>query len=276
MAQAAQLGRHVTIDIYSIAAVSPLVFGSRRTEELYKARRGSLSPGLPLSSTAVIPFLDPGGLIAIALLSIHPATAVHLAVISTNFLRIHTPSPTAKRCTEMVAITRRFALLAALSSIAALSVLPPVVWGGLIRTNDPELSNSIIARHSMRGQQLTPAVEETAASDTDDDNEGHDVGRKANGRKKTSKDHSHSDSSGTKDQPHSKPALQLPTGLSGHATAGAPSAPIESDVKGGQQRHTGSKEHPNGKVRSIPVPRLIPLTLACTSAKHILSILSPA
>ncbi|TBU44654.1 hypothetical protein BD309DRAFT_773493 [Dichomitus squalens] len=130
----------------------------------------------------------------------------------------------------MVAITRRFALLAALSSIAAVSALPPAVRGELIRADEPHPAISIAARHSVRGKETKAAVDDNRTGDTGTD------------REETPKDNSQSDSSGTKDRPHTKPVLPLPTPLVSHAKAEATGSLHEKGGKIGQKHHSGSRE----------------------------------
>ena len=139
----------------------------------------------------------------------------------------------------MVGLTTRFALLAALSSIAALTVLPAPVRGELVNADTQNLGPSITARHSVH----EPIVKATAHDGDSDDNAGAKHDRKH--RKSSGVDgDTLPDGSGTKRQGTHKSLAPLPPLLDPHGNKEPPSSGKGNRKKGERTRthRPGSKE----------------------------------
>ncbi|PIL24818.1 hypothetical protein GSI_12704 [Ganoderma sinense ZZ0214-1] len=108
----------------------------------------------------------------------------------------------------MLGFTPRFALLAALSSIAALTVLPAPVRGGLVNAATQDLSPSLAARHSVHGGTIKAAAA-NANGDRSLDSKHDRKHLKLSGGKGDAS----SDSSGVHGQHSHKPVAPLPSPL---------------------------------------------------------------
>ncbi|KAM5534494.1 hypothetical protein V8D89_011826 [Ganoderma adspersum] len=114
----------------------------------------------------------------------------------------------------MVGFTARFALLAALSSIAALTVLPAPVRGGLVNADAQDLGPSIAARHSVHGTAINAAA--AAAANTDGDPSADAQHRRKHHKSSRVGGDAPSHSSGTNDQQSPTSLVPLPAQLVRH------------------------------------------------------------
>ncbi len=151
----------------------------------------------------------------------------------------------------MVVLSSRFTVLAALSSIAAVTVLPPSASAAAIAIREPsEIQTPLAARHSRkdRNEGVIHAATSTSDDSVQDGRDGQDSPRShgSSHDKKTS-------SAAPKDTPTQgsqrqlKPLVPLPASMDKHGHK-KPSGSGEDGGAGGQQ---GSKEHEKEAVSSL-------------------------
>ncbi len=151
----------------------------------------------------------------------------------------------------MVVLSSRFTVLAALSSIAAVTVLPPSVSAAALAIREPsEVQTPLAARHSRkdRNEGVIHAAASTSGDSVQDGRDGQDSPRShgSSHDKKTS-------SAAPKDTPTQgsqrqlKPLVPLPASMDKHGHK-KPSGSGEDGGAGGQQ---GSKEHEKEAVSSL-------------------------
>ena len=147
----------------------------------------------------------------------------------------------------MVGLTARFALLAALSSIAALTVLPAPVRGGLVNTDAQDLGPSIAARHSVHGAAIKDAPT----------NEDGDASPDAKHRRKHHKSSrvggdAPSDSSGTGDQQASTSLVPLPAQLARRPNKEVGKENRKKDERAPTHRANSKEKHAKEAVSRFP------------------------
>ncbi|KAI1790244.1 hypothetical protein LXA43DRAFT_1062230 [Ganoderma leucocontextum] len=157
----------------------------------------------------------------------------------------------------MVAFTARFGLLAALSSIAAVTVLPAPVRGGLVNADPQDLGTSIAARHSEHRTAVKAAVDDADSGDNGNTKHGRNH-HKSSGVEGDAP----SDSSEAKHQRRPKTTVPLPASLVGQGEKAGSISGKQGKKKGERTRthRPGSKEKHAKQAREVysidPVTRM--------------------
>lgn len=139
----------------------------------------------------------------------------------------------------MVVLTSRVTLLAALSSIAAVSVLPSPADAAAVAIREPsEVETSLIARHSRKEGPINALTSTGDGDSTDNENDADtsDAHHSSHGAKTSTRA---SKSTGTHGaQRNSKPVVPLPAAMDKHGSKkGSGLGKNKVDGAGGSKKH---------------------------------------